>query len=229
MSEDVVGNVALADAPEVIEATSHAPVKLEYKKKPVYDFVKRAFDIFVAVICLTVGLPIYLIIALAIVIDDPGNPLFVQERVGRNNKVFKMVKFRTMRIDAEQIKVELKEQNECRGVHFKMENDPRITRVGKFLRRTSLDETAQAVNLLTGSMTVIGPRPFVPSEQAQLPEDRLLVKPGLSCYWQLEDTTKMSDEQQLELDYRYINERSVGTDIKLIFRTVASIVKGKNV
>ena len=228
MSEDVVGNVALADAPEVIEATSHAPVKLEYKKKPVYDFVKRAFDIFVAVICLTVGLPIYLIIALAIVIDDPGNPLFVQERVGRNNKVFKMVKFRTMRIDAEQIKVELKEQNECRGVHFKMENDPRITRVGKFLRRTSLDETAQAVNLLTGSMTVIGPRPFVPSEQAQLPEDRLLVKPGLSCYWQLEDTTKMSDEQQLELDYRYINERSIMTDFKIIGFTIASIFNGGN-
>ena len=109
-----------------------------------------------------------------------------------------------------------------------MENDPRITKVGKFLRRTSLDETAQAVNLLTGSMTVIGPRPFVPSEQAQLPEDRLLVKPGLSCYWQLEDTTKMSDEQQLELDYRYINERSVRTDVKLIFRTIFSIIQRKN-
>ena len=228
MSEDVVGNVALADAPEAIETTTHAPVRLEYKKKPVYDFIKRAFDIFVSVLCLTVGLPVYLIIALAIIIDDPGNPLFIQERVGRNNKVFKMVKFRTMRMDAEQIKVELKEQNECRGVHFKMENDPRITKVGKFLRRTSLDETAQAINLLTGSMTVIGPRPFVPSEQAQLPEDRLLVKPGLSCYWQLEDTTQMSDEQQLELDYRYINERSVRTDIVIICKTIAAIFRGKN-
>ena len=212
------------------QAAVSAPSKerIEVKPKPVYDFVKRAFDIVVSLICLTVGLPVYLIMILAIVIDDPGNPFFVQERVGLNGRVFKMVKLRTMRKDAEQIKVNLAEQNEYKSVHFKIENDPRVTRVGKFLRRTSLDETPQVLNLLTGSMTVIGPRPFIPSEQSQLPDDRLQVKPGLSCYWQLADTTKMSDEEQLELDYRYIRERGIITDLKIIFETVKSIFKGGN-
>lgn len=196
--------------------------------KPVYDFVKRVADILIAVVCLTIGLPIYLVIALAIVIDDPGNPLFVQKRVGKNGKVFKMVKFRTMRVGADQLKVNLMGQNEYESVHFKMENDPRITRVGKFLRRTSLDETTQVINLLTGSMTVIGPRPFVIPEQEQLPSDRLAVKPGLSCYWQLADTAKMSNDEQLELDYKYIRERSVKTDLKIIVLTVKAIFTGKN-
>ena len=204
----------------------HTPVTV--KPKPVYDLVKRLFDVVVSLICLTAGLPVYLIIALAIVIDDPGNPLFIQKRVGKNGKVFKMVKFRTMRKDAEQIKVDLAEQNEYKSVHFKIENDPRVTKVGRFLRRTSLDETAQVLNLLMGSMTIVGPRPFIPSEQEQLPSDRLQVKPGLSCYWQLEDTTKMSDEEQLELDYRYIRERGILTDLKIIWKTVCSVFRAKN-
>ena len=204
----------------------HNPI--EVKPKPVYDFFKRFFDIVVSLICLTVGLPVYLVIALAIVIDDPGNPFFVQDRIGKNGKVFKMVKFRTMRKDAEQIKVSLSEQNEYKTVHFKIENDPRVTRVGKFLRKTSLDETPQAINLLLSDMTVIGPRAFIPSEQSLLPDDRFQVKPGLSCYWQLADTTKMTDEEQLELDYRYIRERGVRTDLKIIFATIKSIFKGGN-
>ena len=190
-----------------------APVTV--RRKPVYEFVKRA-------------LPVYLLLILAVVIDDPGNPFFVQERVGRNGKVFRMVKLRTMYRDADRVKPELMLQNEYESVHFKMKNDPRITRVGKWLRKTSLDETPQAVNLLTGSMSVIGPRPFIPEEQAQLPEDRLLVKPGLSCYWQIADTTKMSYEDQLELDYRYIRERGVRTDLKIIWETVKAIFRGRN-
>ena len=207
-----------------------APPKewIKVKRKPLYDFIKRTFDIVVSLICLTVGLPVYLIMILAIVIDDPGNPFFVQERVGLNGRVFKMVKLRTMRKDAEQIKVNLAEQNEYESVHFKIKNDPRVTRVGRFLRVTSLDETPQAINILLSQMTVIGPRAFVPSEQSLLPNDRLQVKPGLSCYWQLADTTKMSDEEQLELDYRYIRERGIGTDLKIIFATIASVFKGKN-
>ena len=126
------------------------------KWKPVYDFVKRAFDIFVALMCLTVGLPVYLILILAVIIDDPGNPFFVQERVGRNGHTFRMLKFRTMYRDADKMKPELMAENEYDCVHFKMKNDPRITKVGHFLRATSLDEIPQAVNLLTGSMSVIG-------------------------------------------------------------------------
>ncbi len=120
------------------------------KHKPVYDFIKRAFDIFIALMCLTVGLPVYLILILAIVIDDPGNPFFVQKRVGYKGRVFRMVKFRTMYRDADNRKSELIMQNEYDCVHFKMRNDPRITKVGHFLRATSLDEIPQAVNLLTG-------------------------------------------------------------------------------
>ena len=245
MSEEINGTVLLERPAEQIAEPStpvavqtvsqpktavgtvvHTPI--EVKPKPVYEFFKRAFDIVVSLICLTVGLPVYLIIALAIVIDDPGNPFFVQDRVGKNGKVFKMVKFRTMRKDAEKIKVNLAEQNEYKSVHFKIENDPRVTKVGKFLRKTSLDETPQAINLLLSDMTVIGPRAFIPSEQSLLPDDRLQVKPGLSCYWQLADTTKMSDEEQLELDYRYIRERGVRTDLKIIFATVKSVFKGGN-
>ena len=201
---------------------------IEFKQKPVYDFFKRGFDIVVAIICLTVGLPVYIIIAVAIMIDDFGNPFFIQERIGYKGKPFLMVKFRTMFAHSEDMKQDLMKQNEYESVHFKMKNDPRITRVGKFLRRTSLDEITQAINLLTGSMSVIGPRAFVRSEQEQLPKDRLCVKSGLSCYWQITDTTKMSDEEQLELDYKYIRERSVKTDLKIIGMTIAAVFKGKN-
>ncbi len=111
-----------------------------------------------AVVCLTVGLPIYIIIAVAVVIDDFGNPFFVQERVGKNGKLFKMVKFRTMYVNADDMKHELEGKNEYESVHFKITDNPRVTKVGKFLCRTSLDETPQALNLLMGSMTIIGPR-----------------------------------------------------------------------
>ena len=204
------------------------PQTIEFQPKPVYDFFKRIFDIVVALICLTVGLPVYIIIAAAIMIDDFGNPFFVQERIGYKGKPFLMVKFRTMYAHSDEKKENLMPQNEYKSVHFKMQNDPRITRVGRVLRKLSLDETAQSLNLLTGSMTVIGPRPFVRSEQDQLPHDRLLVKPGLSCYWQITDTTQMSDEEQLELDYKYIRERSVITDLKLIGLTIAAVFKKKN-
>lgn len=207
----------------------HDPNKgFVYKKKAVYDFFKRLFDIILAVICLTVGLPVYIIIAAAIMIDDFGNPFFVQKRVGKNGKEFSMIKFRTMYSDADNAKTDLLKLNEYKSVHFKMQNDPRVTKVGGFLRRTSLDEITQAVNLLTGSMSVIGPRPFLKSEQDQLPMDRLCVKPGLSCYWQIADTANMTYDEQLELDYKYIRERGFATDLKIIFKTIATIVKGKN-
>lgn len=199
-----------------------------FKKKPVYDFFKRIVDILVSVVALTVGLPVFIIIALIIMIDDFGNPFYMQERIGKNGKAFNMLKFRTMYRHADAMKVDLMAGNEYESVHFKMSNDPRITRVGKFLRRTSLDELPQILNIFLGNMTIIGPRPFLKVEQDQLPSDRLLVKPGLSCYWQLADTVKMSNEDQLELDYKYIRERSVKTDLEIIFKTIMSVVKGTN-
>ncbi len=199
-----------------------------YTPKPIFDFFKRVFDVFASLICIVVGLPVYLIIAAVIIIDDPGNPFFAQERVGLNGKHYMCLKWRSMYMDAEARKAELAQQNEYDSVHFKMANDPRITRVGHFLRKTSLDETAQFLNILFNDMSFIGPRPFVVKEQDQLPSERLAVKPGLSCYWQITDTTKMSTEEQLELDYKYIRERSVSTDLSLIFKTIMVVFKGKN-
>ena len=198
------------------------------KKKPVYDFLKRFADILISVIALTCGLPFFIIIALVIMIDDFGNPFFMQERIGKDGKAFNMFKFRTMFMNADEMKVNLMAENEYDSVHFKMSNDPRITRVGKFLRKTSLDELPQILNVLLGHMTIIGPRPFVRAEQDQLPSDRLLVKPGLSCYWQITDTVKMSNEDQLELDYKYIRNRSVKVDLEIIWATVMLVVKGSN-
>ena len=199
-----------------------------FKKKPVYDFLKRMVDILVSFVALTVGLPVFIMIALVIMIDDFGNPFYMQERIGKNGKAFNMFKFRTMCRHADAMKVDLMAGNEYESVHFKMSNDPRITRVGKFLRRTSLDELPQILNIFLGHMTIIGPRPFVRAEQEQLPSDRLLVKPGLSCYWQITDTVKMPQDEQLELDYKYIRERSVKTDLEIIFKTIMSVVKGTN-
>ena len=214
---------------EVAEDVVMVKSNVVLKKKPVYDFLKRFADILISVIALTCGLPFFIIIALVIMIDDFGNPFFMQERIGKDGKAFQMFKFRTMFMHADEMKVDLMEENEYDSVHFKMSNDPRITRVGKFLRKTSLDELPQILNVLLGHMTIIGPRPFVRSEQDQLPSDRLLVKPGLSCYWQITDTVKMSNEDQLELDYKYIRNRSIKTDLEIIWSTVMLVLKGSNV
>lgn len=214
---------------QVLERENTAEAeKLEFVEKPVYDFFKRVFDVVVSILCLTLGLPFFLIIAAAIVIDDFGNPIFVQERVGKNGKKFLCFKWRTMYKNSDEKKIDLEKDNEYESVHFKMTNDPRVTRVGKFLRKTSLDETLQCINILLNQMSVIGPRPFITSEQEQLPDDRLVIKPGLSCYWQITDTAKMSNEEQLELDYKYIRERSFSTDLKIIFMTIAVVFGKKN-
>lgn len=213
---------------EVAEDVVMVKSNVTLKKKPVYDFLKRFADILISLVALTCGLPIFIIIAIVIMIDDFGNPFFMQERIGKDGKAFNMFKFRTMFMHADEMKVNLMEENEYDSVHFKMSNDPRITRVGKFLRKTSLDELPQILNVLLGHMTIIGPRPFVRSEQDQLPSDRLLVKPGLSCYWQITDTVKMSNEDQLELDYKYIRNRSVKVDLEIIWATVMLVIKGSN-
>ena len=213
---------------EVAEEVVMVKSNVVLKKKPVYDFLKRFGDILISLVALTCGLPIFIIIAIVIMLDDFGNPFFMQERIGKDGKAFQMFKFRTMFMNADEMKVNLMAENEYDSVHFKMSNDPRITRVGKFLRKTSIDELPQILNVLLGHMTIIGPRPFVRSEQDQLPSDRLLVKPGLSCYWQITDTVKMSNEDQLELDYKYIRNRSVKTDLEIIWATVMLVVKGLN-
>ena len=213
----------------VAETVVHTPI--EVKPKPVYDFVKRLFDIVVSLICLTVGLPVYLIVALAIVIDDPGNPFYVQMRTGKNGRKFKMYKFRSMYKDAEKRRAELLSQNEADGPIFKIANDPRVTKVGRFIRKTSIDELPQLLNILKGDMTIVGPRPLPTYEQDDCNEyqnQRLLVKPGLTCYTALDKHSEDDFDNWIELDLKYIRERGLLTDLKIIFKTVGVVLTHKN-
>ncbi len=205
-------------------------VSVNYTEKPAYDFFKRAFDIVCSLLALIILSPVLLIVSLIIVIDDFGNPIFIQERVGKNSKVFKMYKFRSMRLNAESERNSLLEKNEADGPLFKITEDPRITKVGKFIRKTSIDELPQLLNILKGEMSIIGPRPFVTYEQNACNEyqsQRLLVKPGLSCFAALDRTSHDNFDKWIELDMKYINERSFATDIKIIFKTVG-VVFGSN-
>lgn len=185
---------------------------------------KRTVDVVLSFIALVFLFIPMLVIALVIFLDDHHNPIFKQTRVGRFGKGFEMYKFRTMRPDAEQIREQLMEQNEMDGPVFKIKNDPRITRVGKFLRKTSLDELPQLINVLRGDMTIIGPRPPLPNEVAEYSEFhkiRLIVTPGLTCLWQVQpNRNDIPFEKWVELDIDYILHRTLKMDIWLIFKTV---------
>ena len=191
-----------------------------------YWFGRRTQDIVFSLLALVVLSPLMLIIMAAIYIDDPhASPVFSQPRVGRGGRVFKFYKFRSMRANAEDMLKDLLKDNEMDGPVFKMANDPRITRVGSFIRKTSLDELAQLVNVLKGDMSIVGPRPPRPREVEQYDAytfQRLYVTPGLSCYWQIQPhRNELSFEEWVTWDIKYSRERSFITDWKIIFRTVA--------
>lgn len=205
-----------------------APVVSRSTQRPVYHFIKRVMDVGCSLLALIILSPVLLITAIAIFIDDPGPVLFKQTRIGKDCKPFQIFKFRSMKLNAEAMKAELMSQNQDHGANFKIENDPRITRIGRFIRKTSIDELPQLFNILKGDMAVIGPRPFIEDEQRKLPSDRLLVKPGLSCYWQIGGKNNLSLSEQIELDSRYIRERSIIVDIKIIVKTVILIFKREN-
>ena len=174
------------------------------------------------IICIFVGPAIY--------IASPGPIFFAQERVGKNGKKFKMYKFRSMCMDAEKRFEEVQKENECDGIAFKSKNDPRITRIGGFIRKTSIDELPQLINVLRGDMSLIGPRPPLPREvvlytPAQM--ERLLVKGGLSCICQCEGRSDMAFDEWVESDVRYIRTRSLALDCKLFFSTIGVVLKRK--
>ena len=194
-----------------------------------YWFIRRTQDILFAVLgLLLLWLPM-LIIALIIVIDSPGaSPIFVQTRVGRDGKHFKFYKFRSMCPNAEAKLEALLAQNEMEGPAFKIKDDPRITRVGRFLRRSSIDELPQLINILLGQMSIVGPRPPLPREVEQYDDyakQRLLVTPGLTCTWQvLPHRNSLSFDQWLELDIQYISHCSFKEDWKIIFKTFGAVL-----
>lgn len=196
-----------------------------------YWMGRRIQDVFLSVIALIILFPLMLIIALAVIIDDPSaGPIFVQTRVGLKGKPFKFYKFRSMCPNAEEKLTEVLDKNEADGPVFKIKDDPRITRVGKFIRRTSLDELPQLWNVLRGDMSIIGPRPALPREVEHYTEydkQRLSITPGLSCYWQIAPHRhEMPFSEWVELDLKYIRERSFLVDWKIIFKTIQVCLHG---
>ncbi len=199
-----------------------------FQKKPVYDFCKRCFDIVLALVALSVLIVPLLIIALIIVIDSPGaSPIFVQKRVGKDGKIFNFYKFRSMVPNAESMLGSLLDKNEMSGPVFKIKEDPRITKIGKFIRSCSIDELPQLVNILKGDMSFVGPRPAIVREVEQYTDrekQRLCITPGLTCYWQIQPKRNdLSFEQWLDLDLKYIRERNFLLDLKIIFKTVGAV------
>ena len=197
-------------------------LKGQVKYKQLYEFLKRAIDMICSLIGLMVLMPILLVVAIIIKIESKGPIIFAQYRVGKYGKVFKMYKFRSMVSNAEELKEKLANENERTGPMFKMKNDPRITHIGKFIRKTSIDELPQLVNILKGEMSIVGPRPSLLNEVKQFEDwmlKRLNVKPGLTCYWQVAGRNDIEFEEWMKLDIKYVNERNILIDSILILKT----------
>lgn len=212
-----------------VERQYHFDQKSVRKSKKAYWRLRRTQDVFFSVLALALLWPLMLLIALVIMIDSPGaSPIFVQERIGRGGKPFRLYKFRSMRPNAEAMLKDLLAQNEMDGPAFKIKDDPRITRVGKFIRKTSIDELPQLLNILKGDMSIVGPRPALAREVALYDDyqmQRLYVTPGLTCYWQIQPhRNDLSFDEWMELDLKYIHERSFITDWKIIFGTVRAVL-----
>lgn len=192
--------------------------------------VKRSLDIMVSVALLILLIPLFLIVALLIKFDSPGPVCFVQERIGLNKRRFRMYKFRTMVGDAEQLLAKLEKLNEVRGPVFKIKDDPRITRIGRFLRRTSIDELPQLFNVLIGGMSLVGPRPLPVRDYQGLEQDwhrrRFSVRPGITCLWQVNGRSSVHFEQWMELDMEYVDHWSLWLDLKILAKTMPAVLKG---
>ncbi|MDE6021063.1 MAG: sugar transferase [Ruminococcus sp.] len=195
-----------------------------------YAFIKRLADIILSFLAIVVLFIPMAIIALLVFLQDRGNPFFSQARLTKDGKVFRMYKFRSMCIDAEEKFAQVQQENETDGIAFKNTNDPRITKIGGFLRKTSLDELPQLWNVLAGDMSIIGPRPPLPREVVLYTPahmERLIVKGGLSCIAQCEGRSDVEFEKWVKSDVEYIKSRSLWLDIKLIIRTIVVVIMKK--
>ena len=194
----------------------------------VYHVTKRAFDVTFSAVALVALSPVLLATAAAVKLDSPGPAIFAQDRVGKDGRIFRFYKFRSMVANAEDLRDSLEELNEKDGPVFKIAEDPRITKVGRFIRKTSLDELPQFWNVLKGDMSIVGPRPALPREVAQYDERqrlRLSVKPGITCYWQTRrNRDSISFDEWVDLDLLYIEKQSALTDLKLIIQTVGVVL-----
>lgn len=199
------------------------------ERKYFYRFIKRAIDIVGSLVGLILLSPLFLIVAILMKKEEPKGPIFFsQTRVGKNEKNFKMFKFRSMCVDAEEKLAELLKHNEVEGAMFKMKEDPRVTKVGKFIRKTSVDELPQLWNVLKGEMSLVGPRPPLHREVEEYTDydkQRLLVKPGCTGLWQVSGRNEVGFDEMVELDIRYIKNLNIKNDIKIIFKTIIIMIK----
>ena len=207
--------------------------KIFYNQKYniMYNLTKRVIDVLGSLIGIILLSPIFFVVSVLIKIDSKGPIVFSQIRVGKDGREFKMYKFRSMVVNAEELKKKLLEQNEMSGPMFKMKDDPRITKIGKFIRKTSIDELPQLINVLKGEMSLVGPRPSLPKEVEKFEpwmRKRLEVKPGLTCYWQVSGRNNIDFNDWMKLDIKYVEERNIYIDIKLIFKTFFVLFGDKN-
>ena len=202
------------------------------KESILYSVTKRLIDIVGSLCGIILLSPLFLIVAILIKLEDPkGKVFFAQERNGKYPKTFKMYKFRSMVHNAEELLKDLMDRNEQTGPVFKINDDPRITKVGKFIRKTSIDELPQLFNVLKGDMSLVGPRPPIPHEVDQYNSyqmQRLAVKPGLTCIWQVSGRNNIGFDEWVEMDIEYIKTRNLWLDIKLIFKTVGVLFGDDN-
>ena len=212
----------------VAEESDSVSKKTRVKKRTAYRFFKRLFDIILSALGLIILAIPFLILSIIIFIDSPGaSPIYTQVRVGKNGRAFKFYKFRSMIPNAEKKLDELLNKNEMEGPVFKMKDDPRITRVGRFIRRSSIDELPQLYNVFKGNMSLVGPRPPLMREVSQYTDEqmrRVSIKPGITCYWQIQPKrNSLSFDEWLALDMKYIEERSLLTDVKILVKTVGAV------
>lgn len=199
---------------------------LECNVRGLYNFTKRVFDIVAATSVLVLLSPLLLIVVLSIKLTSRGKVLYVQERNGYQGRIFKMYKFRSMVMNADKLIGELESKNEAQGPMFKIKDDPRVTKIGRFIRKTSIDEIPQLLNIIKGDMTLVGPRPPLPTEVAKYEswqKLRLSVKPGLTGLWQISGRSNVGFEEMVRMDLRYIRERSLLYDMKIIIKTIPAI------
>ena len=220
---------------EIIAGSGTKIINLIYQevydhKANIYKGIKRVFDIVACSFALVALSPIFLVTAIAILLEDGGPVFFTQTRAGKDMKPFKIYKFRSMYKNAEAQFQRMQAQNEQTGHAFKIKDDPRVTHVGKFIRKYSIDELPQLLNIIKGDMSIVGPRPILLNQMEECnayEKQRLIVKPGLTCYWQVGGRANIKWAEWVELDLKYIQDMSIATDIKLILKTIPVVFESE--
>ena len=230
VGDDVVIDLRTGEPIYELRTAPASPANRLIRASALQRAAKRFIDVSVTALAVTLLAPVYLAVALAVKLSSPGPVFYRHTRVGRDGRVFSFLKFRSMYVDADKRRADLEEMNEADGPIFKMKNDPRVTPVGHFIRRMSLDELPQLFHVLSGHMSLVGPRPHLPEEVAEYgPLDfrRLTVQPGITCIWQVSGRSDLDFDTWVALDLEYIDTWSMWLDFKLLAKTVPAVLTGR--